>query len=115
MEDTLKELLESFGFPVYRQGSLPQTYPDSFFTFWNTSEDGLSFYDNLPVRVGHSYDVNFYSTNPQNTYDYIRQARSLLEENGWTIPQRGYDLASDEPTHTGRGMEVVYQKNEQEE
>lgn len=115
MEDILIELLGAFGFPVYRQGSAPEEYPADFFTFWNTSEDGLAYYDNQVVRVGYAFDVNFYSNNSANTYDYLRRARKLLQENGWTIIRRGYDMSSDEPTHTGRGMEVVFQKNEQEE
>ena len=53
MEDTLIQLLESFGYPVIRQGSLPadQAYPDTFFTFWNSTEDGQSFYDNGTASV----------------------------------------------------------------
>ncbi|MFR7662245.1 MAG: hypothetical protein ACLUZ0_04030 [Coprococcus sp.] len=37
MEDQLIQLLETFEYPVIRQGSLPEdeVYPDSFFTFWN--------------------------------------------------------------------------------
>ena len=37
MEELLVQTLESFGYPVRRQGSLgaQEQYPDHFFTFWN--------------------------------------------------------------------------------
>ena len=110
MEDTLIQLLESFGYPVIRQGSLPadQAYPDTFFTFWNSTEEGQSYYDNDTASVVHDFDVNVYSTNPDTVYSILEAARKLLKGNGWIIATRGYDVASDEITHVGRGMIVQY-------
>ena len=114
MEDALIELLETFSFPVIRQGSLApdEEYPETFFTFWNNDESEHSAYDNDTVSVDHSFDVNVYSTNPNTVYSLLSQARKLLKENNWTIATRGYDVPSDEVTHVGRGMEVIYLKNE---
>lgn len=112
VEGALISLLESFTFPVFRQGSVTESYPDNFFTFWESEEDGNSYYDNLTVDVYYQFSVYFYSTNPANTYSYIEQARSLLKQNGWTIKTRGYDVASGEQSHTGRGFDVIYLNHE---
>lgn len=109
---SLISLLESFTFPVFRQGSVTESYPDNFFTFWESEEDGNSYYDNTTVDVYYQFSVYFYSTNPANTYSYIEQARSLLKQNGWTIKTRGYDVASGEPSHTGRGLDVIFLNHE---
>lgn len=112
VEGALISFLESFTFPVFRQGSVTESYPDNFFTFWESEEDGNSYYDNLTVDVYYQFSVYFYSTNPANTYSYIEQARSLLKQNGWTIKTRGYDVASGEQSHTGRGFDVIYLNHE---
>ena len=114
MEDNLINLLKSFGYPVSRQGSLPENkaYPETFFTFWNNSEDGLSYYDNDVVIVDYDFSVNVYSTNPDTVYSLLAEARKLLKANGWIIVARGYDVPSDEITHTGRGCEVGYLNTE---
>ena len=49
------------------------------------------------------------------TYSLLKQARNLLKVNGWIPVQMGYDIASDEITHTGRGMTVTYLEYRQEE
>jgi len=106
MDETLISLLESFGYPVYRQGSMEKeaTYPPTFFTFWNAESDDHAFYDNKEYGVNWEFDVNVYSSDPATTYTLLEQARTLLKNNGWLIPGKGHDLASDEPSHTGRGM-----------
>lgn len=110
MEDILIQLLSSFGYPVFRQGSLTedQAYPETFFTFWNASEDGESFYDNSTVSVLYDFDVNVYSSSPATAYSLLTAARNLLKQNGWITVSRGYDVASDEVTHIGRGMNVQF-------
>lgn len=114
MEDTLIELLASFKKPVIRQGSLApdEDYPDTFFTFWNNDETEHSAYDNETANVDYDFDVNVYSTDPATAYSLLGQARALLKQNGWIIATRGYDVSSDEITHIGRGMEVMYLKTE---
>ena len=112
IEGKLIALLETFLFPVFRQGSVTENYPSDFFTFWGTEEDGNSYYDNKTVDVAYQYSINFYSINPAYTYAYIHQARNLLKQNGWTIITRGYDVDSDEQSHTGRGFDAVYLNHE---
>lgn len=114
MEDKLIELLESFGYPVYRQGSLAEdeAYPETFFTYWNNGEFENQAFDNMTTEVLYDYDVNVYSSDPGKTYSLLKEARTLLRENGFRTPYRGYDVASDEKTHTGRGINVTILNNE---
>lgn len=110
MEDNLISILETFGFPVFRQGSLnpSDSYPDTFFTFWNNSENGHSFYDNDVVLIDWDFDVNIYSDDPGLAYTLQKQTRKKLKNNNWIILQYGSDVPSDEITHIGRGMRVAY-------
>lgn len=113
MEDKLIEILESFGYPVFLQGSLAEdeAYPNNFFTFWNNDSGSSSFYDNDEHSIIYDYDVNFYSTNPQAVYDTLRQAKKALKQAGFIVSGDGYSIGSDEPTHDGRGMNVKYFNN----
>ena len=110
MDEVLLGLLETFGYPVYRQGSMSDTdtYPDSFFTFWNNESPDHAHYDNTDYGTEWDFDVNFYSNDPNLTFSVLLDARTLLKENGWVIPGKGYDVMSDEPTHTGRGMNALF-------
>lgn len=110
MEDLLIETLQEYGFPVLRQGSLAQSepYPDSFFTFWNNATSGDSFYDNKPLATLWDFDVNFYSNNPITTYEKLGEAIKNLKSKGFIISGKGYDVASDEITHTGRGTNALF-------
>lgn len=110
MEDLLIETLESFGYPVKLQGSLlpDEPYPDHFFTFWNNNSYGQSYYDDDERSTVYSYDVNFYSTNPEWVYSKLREAKAALKKAGFIISGDGYSVASDESTHDGRGMNVLF-------
>lgn len=110
MEDLLIETLESFGFPVVLQGSLlpDEPYPNHFFTFWNNESYGNSYYDDDEKSTVFSYDVNFYSINPEWVYTKLRAAIVSLKAAGFIISGDGYSVMSDEPTHDGRGVNVLY-------
>ena len=109
MEDLLIEILETFGYPVKRQGSLGNDpYPDRFFTFWcRDSYDG-TYYDNNPISIIEIFDVNFYSIEPDETHLMLKKARVKLKEHGFIVDGAGHDVDSDEQTHTGRGINVMY-------
>lgn len=112
MEDKLIELLETFGYPVIRQGSLgeDESYPETFFTFWNRRTDAENFYDNAMFSYVSVFDVNVYSTDVELAYSLLRDARQLLMSNGFNMYRIEYDIASDEEDHVGRGMQVQYLK-----
>lgn len=110
MEDALINILKSFGYPVFRQGSLneDEKYPDSFFTFWNNDSQNHTHYNNKRYGTVWDFDVNFYSNDPSKTYSVLDSAIKKLIENKWIVPNLGFDVASDEITHTGRGTNAYY-------
>ena len=113
MEDLLIDIVSKFGYPVLRQGSLApdDPYPEHFFTFWNNSSDGDGFYDNSETRTIWDFDLNFYSVNPLLTYSKLIDAKTELKNAGFIVSGKGYDVATDEPTHTGRGINILYIEN----
>lgn len=114
VKQLLIDSLESFGYPVMLQGSLmPETkYPDSFFTFWNNASDDESFYDNAPSRLIWDFDLNFYSNNPELVNSVLMQAKSILKQAGFIVNGAGYDVMSDEITHSGRGINLIFIERE---
>lgn len=114
MKDLLISILESFGYPVFLQGTLApdEPYPESFFTFWNNSTSDAAHYDNNAIRYTWNFDVNFYSSNPALVNTVLLSAKALLKQNGFICPGKAYDLYTDEPTHTGRRMIVLINDNQ---
>ena len=112
MEDLLIQILESIIPKVLRQGSmLPhEHYPEKFFTYWNDSSDGDSFYGNTETAIIWSYTVCIYCKNPNDAYSLLMEAKSKLNEAGFTVSGGGYDVMSDEKTHTGRGIDVYFRQ-----
>lgn len=108
MKELLIKTLEEFGYPVIQQGSLNENeqYPETFFTFWNNSTDENSHYDNKPNNYVWDFDLNVYSTNPETVNSLLLEAKEKLIKKGFIVNGKGYDVASDEPTHTGRGINV---------
>lgn len=114
MEDLLISTLEVLGFPVKLQGSLlpDEPYPNSFFTFWNDSADGTSFYSNNEGAILWSYSLNFYSNDPLLVNTKLVEAKRLLRNAGFIVSGAGYDVPSDEATHTGRGISLLYRQEQ---
>ena len=114
MEDLLISTLERLGYPVKLQGSiLPnEPYPDHFFTYWNDSADGSSFYSNTEGAILWAYSLNFYSVNPELTQSMLLEAKERLKAEGFIVSGAGYDVPSDEATHTGRGISLLYRQEQ---
>lgn len=110
MEDALITILESFNYPVFRQGSLSndEAYPATFITFWNNSSPDHSHYDNDEYGTDWDFNVYVYSSDPGTTYSLLSSIRRALKEAGWIPISKGFDVQSDEATHTGRGIEFHY-------
>lgn len=109
MKDLLIQTLQPLGYPVLLQGSLgaDEPYPDSFFTFWNNDAEGAEFYDNEEHAYVWDFDLNFYSTDPTLVNTKLVEAKALLKAQGFVVRGKGHDVYSDEPTHTGRGVNVL--------
>lgn len=111
IKDLLISVLEkNFSCPVKLQGSIAEDeeYPDSFFTFWNNDTLSDDFYNNAETTVIWDFDLNFYSTDPLLVNSALIEAKKKLKETGFIISGHGYDVMSDEPTHTGRGINIKY-------
>lgn len=105
--DTLDE---AFHLPIYLQGSLSvnDTYPDAFFTFWNNETTDQEFYDNTETQTVWDFDLNFYSNNPDIVNSVLVLAKNTLKTVGFIPDGSGHDVMSDEPTHTGRGLTLLF-------
>ena len=110
MKEQLIQLLSTYGYPVRLQGSLlpKEKYPDSFFTYWNTATEDSAFYDNNEHKYIWMFTIYFYSTSPELVNTILIQAKKLLKTSGWIVMGKGYDVPSDEKTHTGRGLDIIY-------
>ena len=97
-------------YPVFLQGSMAEdaVYPANFFTFWNNSTTDSAFYDNSETETIWNFDINFYSNNPSTVNTVLATAKTALKRAGFIIDGVGYDVISDEASHTGRGMNAFY-------
>lgn len=97
-------------YPVRLQGSFSdsEVYPDDFFTYWNNDTNDSAFYDNAESETIWNFDLNFYSNNPLHVNSVLVEAKSALKAVGFIVDGTGYDVISDEPSHTGRGINLIY-------
>jgi len=106
MTDELIKILESFGYPVFMQGSLPEEEPESFFTFWNFSSEDESHYDNDSKSYEIGFWVYFYSTDPVLPDEMLMQARKKLKENDFIPDGPGKHVMAHRTEFTGKLIEV---------
>lgn len=110
MKAKLYELLESLGYGAYEQGSFTTTeeYPNHFFTVWNIDTPIDRHYDNTPSRAVWNFMINFYSIDPLLPEVALENARKLLRENGWIIPNKGRNAVSESRNHFGRELNAYF-------
>lgn len=103
-------LTEEYNYPVILQGSLStdDVYPESFFTFWNNNTADEAFFDNEETQTIWDFDLNFYSSDPTLVNTVLLDAKQLLKSVGFIPDGSGYDVISDEHTHTGRGINLLF-------
>lgn len=110
VKQLLIDTIESFNYPVYQQGSMSDSddYPVSFFTFFNNNTNDDAFFDNTATRIIWDFDLNIYSVDPAVVNTALANAKPLLKAAGFIVNGVGYDVMSDEETHGGRGINVLY-------
>lgn len=110
MKDLLIKTLEEFGYDVALQGSMAEDegYPESFITFFTEDSTEQDFFDGIPRGVQWKYSVIFYTARPELIATVPKEIYRRLKEVGFIPQGRGYDIPSDEPTHTGWVNEYLY-------
>lgn len=110
MELALIEILESFKYPVFRQGTMGEhdVYPETFITFWCNDSPDNAYYDNDGYGTSWSFSVYIYSADPELAYTLTNEVREALKTDGWKVPSKGYDVSSGEPTHVAKGLDILY-------
>lgn len=113
MKDKLISVLETFGFPVYLNGTLndEDDHPDSYFTFWNYQTENDRFYNNVCIRTVWGFWVYFYSTDPEAVNTIPLRAAEKLRAEGWIVEDHGEDTRTKETTHTGRILSCRFIEN----
>lgn len=110
VKQLLIDTISSFNYPVKQQGSMSDSdeYPDSFFTFFNNSTDDDNFFDDQETITIWDFDLNIYSNDPEVVNSVLLEAKPLLKAAGFIVNGSGHDVLSDEETHTGRGINILY-------
>lgn len=104
-----------YNYPIILQGSMSEdeTYPNSFFTFWNNDTFDGEFYDNKESITTWDFDLNFYSNDPFLVDSVLGDVIKLLKEKLFIVDGKGHDVMSDEISHTGRGINILYKEKSQ--
>lgn len=112
MKKELINILHSFGYPVYLKGTLNEndTYPESYFVFWNYQTLNGRYYDNKPTSTTWDFWVYFYSVDPDLVNSVLSSAADKLAEGGWIVEDDGEDATSYEASHTGRMLSCRFIK-----
>lgn len=95
---------------VYLQGTMnpEEAYPADFVTFWTPATDDAAHYDNAVAAVDWTFYVIYYSSDPTQVNKKPFEIAADLKAAGFVQHGKGYDILSDEPTHTGWAMDFVY-------
>lgn len=118
MKTKLIEVLESLGYiqgeTLFLQGTMGEdkVYPESFVTFWVNETNAYSHYDNDEHSFNWYFDVIFYSSSALKTNTEPERIRKALKAADFVFDGKGFDIPSDEPTHTGWAMSVSYKDYE---
>lgn len=99
----LFKLFEEMAYPYFRQGSLTdETYPPSFFTFWNIDTKNDSFYDDKERRYIEYVQVGFYTNDASKIYSVMDDFISRAKTKGFVIEGRARDANADKADYFGR-------------
>ncbi|MGN0451099.1 MAG: hypothetical protein ACI4FN_03135 [Acutalibacteraceae bacterium] len=111
MKQKLIDALKTCGFvegkTLFLHGTMnpDEAYPESFVTFWADSTADAAHFDNGVKSYDWSFSVFFFSTDAALVNTKPDEIRAALRAAGFIPQGKGYDFASDEPTHTGWAMD----------
>lgn len=109
MKNKLIAALEKYGFPVMLQGTLnpAEEYPETFITFWTDNTSGGAHFDNVTTAYDWAFSIILYSSSPEIVNTLPATMRADLTAAGFIPQGKGFDIPSDNPTHTGWALDVV--------
>lgn len=115
VKEKLLDVLESFGVPVYLQGTLAEDkpYPDEFITFFTLYADDGAHYDDETTSYVWRFSVMYYANDAEKVNTKPDEIRAALKAAGFIPQGKAHDILSDEPTHTGAAMEFLIVETEQ--
>ena len=107
--DTLVNMGFVEGKTLFLQGAHnpAEPYPDTFVTFWTDSTDDNAHFENDAAAYDWTFSVNLYSNDPDVVNNKPEEIRAALKAAGFIPQGKGFDIPSDEPTHTGWTMDFV--------
>ena len=110
MWSKLEEVFQALELPYSRQGSYSsdESYPDSFFTFWNADTPEGGFYDDESHKAIWLWYVYFYTNDPLILYSQMDLFVQKAKEKGFIVEGRGNDIQSDQPDYFGRVVRIRY-------
>lgn len=114
MKEKLFEILQTFGAPIYLQGTLAENadYPGEFITYITTDSETAAAYDNDEAATAWAFQIAYYSNDPAKVDSAQKKIRATLKAAGFIPQGRGYDLPSDRADFTGWVCDYYYLENE---
>lgn len=107
MKQKLIEVLETFGYPIFLQGSLngQSAYPETFITYFVDDAPDNAHYDNEATSYAWDFSVILYGNDPLTVNTKADEIRKKLKDAGFIPQGKGRDYPSDVPSHTGWAMD----------
>lgn len=114
VKDFLIEQLETFNIPVILQGAIAPgvAYPKEFITFQTMPSDTPQSYDNDNGVTVWTFNVNYYSNNPDDVAEMSQRIYNTLKSAGFIPQGKGHDVLSDDVNFTGWGFDFDYIESE---
>ncbi len=81
--------------------------PADFETYWTPSTDDAAHFDNGVAAADWTFYAIYYSNDPAKVNTKPFEIAADLKANDFVQRGRGYDIVSDESTHTGWAMEFM--------
>ncbi len=109
-KELLINILSTYNENVYLQGTIEpeETLPDAFITFRQIDSDTQLSFDNEDALTTYTFNVNFYSTDPEQVNTTPQLIRKELKKYGFIPHGKGYDLMTQNVNYTAWALEFDY-------